>query len=323
MSPAVLVVGTYVQDLIFRCDRIPSLGESVVGAFATGPGGKGFNQAVAATRAGVPTGFIGAVGRDAFAAGARQFCRTVGLRALFVEKPGHATAAAAVLLNRAGQNQIVVGLGAGARLRPADVDLAMVRSARVLLCQHEVAPAVNAHVLRAAHRAGVTTILNPAPMRPDFIAAMLRHVDVITPNETEFAALANRLFPGGTKFSAARLQALSPTALHAACRRLGVATVIVTLGGQGVLVSQAEGFTRIPGHRVKVVDTTGAGDAFAGGLAAGLVEFDGDLVAAARYGNAIAALKVTKPGAAPAMPSREEIARFLRRKRIDLPARRT
>ena len=319
MVPAVLVVGTYVQDLTFRCERIPGLGESVVGNFATGPGGKGFNQAVASTRAGIPTGFIGAVGRDAFAAGARQFCREAGLKAHFVEKPGHATAAAAVLLNRAGQNQIVVGLGAGARLRPRDIDLALVRGARVLLCQQEVPPAVNAHILRAARRAGAVTILNPAPMRTDFAAEMLRNVDTITPNETEFAAMANLLFPGKKQLTAARLGAMSPAALHAVCRRLGVAAVIITLGERGVLVSQASGFALIPAHRVKVVDTTGAGDAFAGGLAAGLVEFKGDLLSAARLGNAIAALKVTKPGAAPAMPSRGEIVRFLRRERVALP----
>ncbi|MEI6861185.1 MAG: ribokinase [Verrucomicrobiota bacterium] len=314
MKAPILVVGTYVQDLAFRCDRIPTLGESVLGTLAPAAGGKGFNQAVAAHRAGVPTLFVGAVGCDAFADNARAFGRAIGLRVQLVEKPGHATAAAAVLLDRIGQNQIVVALGAGARLRPADLDAAAIRAARVVMCQHETSPAVNAHVFRLAHQAGVTTVLNPAPMRADFTAAMLAHVDVLTPNETEFAALVRRLVPGQRHFTAAKLLALAPAALHALCRRLGVPVVIVTLGARGTLVSQAAGHTFIRAYRVRVVDTTGAGDAFNGGFAAGLVKFNGDVVAAARFGNAVAALSVMRPGAAPAMPTAREIARFLQGK---------
>jgi ribokinase len=319
MNAPVLVVGTYVQDLAFRCERAPAAGESVVGTVALAAGGKGFNQAVAVQRAGVPALFVGAVGRDAFAGNARAFCRAVGLRARLVAKPGHATAAAAVVLDRAGQNRIVVALGAGARLRPADVPAAAIRNARVVVCQHEANPAVNAHVLRAARRAGATTVLNPAPMRAGLSARDLRDVDVLTPNETEFAALVRALVPGRKGFTAEQLPALAPAALHALCRRLGVPAVIITLGVRGVFVSQAAGHTLIRAHRVRVVDTTGAGDAFNGGLAAGLVKFHGDLLAAARFGNAIAALSVTRPGAAPAMPTAREIARFLRHEGVALP----
>jgi ribokinase len=319
MNAPILVVGTYVQDLAFRCERAPAAGESVVGTVALAAGGKGFNQAVAANRAGVPTMFVGAVGRDVFADNALTFCRAAGLRARFVEKSGHATAAAAVVLDRSGQNRIIVALGAGARLRSTDVPAATIRAARAVVCQHEANPAVNAHVLRAARRAGATTVLNPAPMRADLAARDLRDVDMLTPNETEFATLVRALVPGQKKITPARLAALAPAALHALCRRLDVPTVIVTLGARGVFVSQPDSHAFIRGHRVRVVDTTGAGDAFNGGLAAGLVKFRGAVLAAERLGNALAALSVTRLGAAPAMPTARELARFLRRERVALP----
>jgi ribokinase len=160
-------------------------------------------------------------------------------------------------------------------------------------------------------------------MRPDFDRAILGLTDVLIPNETEFVAIA-RLLPATAAlarekpyinfgdFTEAALPALAAADLHRLCRALGVPTVIVTLGGRGCFVSQAGGGTLIPGHAMAVVDTTGAGDAFVGGFAAGLVKGRGDVVAAARYANAIAALSVTKPGTAPAMPRQAEIARFLR-----------
>ncbi len=141
--------------------------------------------------------------------------------------------------------------------------------------------------------------------------------DVLIPNETEFVALVNRLKLAGKKpLTEAALAALSPEKLHRLCRAFRVPTLIVTLGARGCFVSQATGFTALPACTgIKVIDTTGAGDAFCGGFAAGLVKFSGDTVAAARFANAVAALSVTKIGTAPAMPAAREISRFLRRQR--------
>jgi ribokinase len=159
----------------------------------------------------------------------------------------------------------------------------------------------------------VKTLLNPAPMRRDFDVRMLRHVDILVPNETEFAALVNRLrVDGRTDFSETELTALTPAEIHRLCRGLGVETVIVTLGHRGCLVSQPGGVAMVPAHRVEVVDTTGAGDAFVGGFAAGWVRSGGDVAAAAAHGNAVAALSVTKPGTAPSMPWAREVAAFLK-----------
>lgn len=314
MKPQVVVVGSFVQDLTWKCAAFPQAGETVVGTFVTGPGGKGSNQAVAAGRAGARTLFVGAVGRDAFATEAKKFYRAEGIGARFVEKPPHATGTAGILVNAAGQNEIIVALGANAALRPTDVPAAALDSARVVVTQHETDLGTVAAVLRTAHRAGATTVHNPAPMRADFDPALLRHVDILIPNESEFAALmALRKIPAAKKLTAAAVATLPPANLHALCRTLGVPTVIVTLGAKGVLVSQASGPTLIPALKVKVVDTTGAGDAFCGGFAAGLVKFDGDILAAARFGNVVAALSVTKFGTAPSMPTTREIAAFLKR----------
>ena len=309
MKPQVVVVGSFVQDLTWRCAEFPRAGETIIGKFVTGPGGKGSNQAVAAGRAGAHTLFIGAVGQDVFADGAEKFYAAEGIAARFVRKPGHATGTAAILVNAAAQNEIVVALGANARLEPADIDPASIRGARVVVCQHETNLTVNAHVFRLAREAGATTVLNPAPMRPDFDAASLALVDVLIPNETEFVALVNRSGSGLTEVALAGLPA---DELHRLCRTLGVPTVIVTLGGRGCLVSEPDHYTAIPAHTgLTVVDTTGAGDAFVGGFAAGLVRFGGDRVAAARHGNAVAALSVTKFGTAPSMPAQAEIEQFL------------
>ncbi len=310
--PQVVVVGSFVQDLTFFCAEFPSPGQTTVGTFVTGPGGKGSNQAIAAGRTGVSTMFIGAVGRDAFAAEAAKFYAAEGISAQFIAKPKHATATAGILVNDEGQNEIIVALGASAQIKPRDIDAELIQEANVVVCQHEATLGINAHVFRLARRAGVTTVLNPAPMRPDFNPAILSHTDVLIPNETEFVALVNRLKLGGRKtITEVGLAKLSSAKFHQICRAFNVPTVIITLGSKGCFISKEDGFTTLPACKgIKVVDTTGAGDAFCGGFAAGLVKFKDDIVAAAKFGNVVAALSVTKRGTAPSMPTVNEIARF-------------
>lgn len=312
MKPDVVVVGSYVQDLTWDCAAFPQPGETVIGTFRTGPGGKGSNQAVAAGRAGARTLFIGAVGRDAFAGEAKRFYSENGIAARWIEKRDRATGNAAILVSASGQNQIIVALGANAALARADLDRKAIAGAKLLVVQLESNLATTAAALCLAKEAGVTTLLNPAPMRRDFDVRMLRHVDILVPNETEFVALVNRLkIDGRTDFSETELTARTPAEVHRLCRGLGVATVIVTLGKRGCLISQPSGVTTVPAHRVVAVDTTGAGDAFVGGFAAGWVRSGGDVVAGATYGNAVAALSVTKPGTAPSMPWARDVVAFL------------
>ncbi|MEY4489464.1 MAG: hypothetical protein RIQ79_1972, partial [Verrucomicrobiota bacterium] len=252
---------------------------------------------------------------DAFAAVAEAFYKENGIAARFVSKPRHATGTAAILVNDEGQNEIVVALGANGALGRADLPPALFAGAKVVVTQLETSLVAVVHTLRAGRRSGAITVLNPAPMRADFDPALLKFVDILIPNETEFVALVNQLAPAASASAAyteAQLAAEPPARTHARARALGVATVIVTLGKRGCLLSQATGFSLIAGHRVKAVDTTGAGDAFVGGFAAGLVEHGGDVAAAAGLGQAVAALSVTKPGTAPSMPWRHEVQKFLK-----------
>lgn len=315
MKPQVIVVGSFVQDLTWNCQNFPQAGETVIGTFASGPGGKGSNQAVAAGRAGTATLFVGAVGADTFAADARAFYKAEKIAARFIEKPPHATGTAAILVSSTGQNEIVVALGANAHLSKADLPAKLFAGAQVVVTQLESNLAAAAHTLKTARAAGALAVLNPAPMRPDFDPAILRHADILIPNETEFTAVVN-LMPvtGIDDFTEEKLAALGYDDIHALSRTFGPPVVIVTLGKRGCLVSQETGFTFIPAHKVKAVDTTGAGDAFVGGFAAGLVKFKGDLLSAARFGVAVAALSVTKRGTAPAMPRAKEITAFLKKK---------
>jgi len=315
--PKVVVVGSYVQDLTWKCRDFPRPGETTVGVFKTGPGGKGSNQAVAAGRAGVDTLYVGAVGRDAFAAQAQTFYRAEKIACRFAIKPAHATGTAAIIVNTAGQNEIVVALGANDHLKKTDVPVAALRQARVVVTQLESNLVTTANVLKTGRKAGVITVLNPAPLRPDFDPALLAHVDILIPNETEFTALVNLLPQTGVcDFTEARLKEMSEANLHILCRQVGTPVVLVTLGARGCFLSQPDGYTFIPAHTgIEVVDTTGAGDAFVGGFAAGLVKFDGALVQAAHFGTAVAALSVTKFGTAPSMPRVTEIARFLKTRR--------
>lgn len=314
MKPQVVVVGSFVQDLTWKCAVFPKAGETVLGTFMTGPGGKGSNQAVACGRAGIPTLYVGAVGKDAFARDAEAFYKAEGIGAKFIRKKNYATGTAAILVNSEGQNEIIVALGANAEIRKADIPTDTLKKARVAVCQFESNLATTAFVLKTARAAGVTTVLNPAPMRTDFDRALLRDVDVLIPNETEFATLVDCTPECETSgFTDVKLHRLSHEELHRLIRRMGVATVVVTLGSKGCFLSQPNGFHFIPAYTgIKVVDTTGAGDAFVGGFAAGYVKFNGDIQAAAEFGNAVAALSVTKFGTAPSMPMKSEIARFLK-----------
>jgi ribokinase len=325
MKTPVVVVGSYVQDLAFYTRDFPRPGETVVGDFRPGPGGKGFNQAVAAARTGIPTLFIGAVGPDGAAGRARQFARAARLHTHLVEKPKHATGAAAITVNAEGQNHIIISLGANLGLKPRDIPAAPLAAAQVAVCQGESDYATVAHVLRLARRQGAITVLNPAPMRPEFDFAVLRHTEVLIPNESEFAALVQRCpscapllrtapYNAGGAFTEATLHALSAEALHRLCRCLKVPVVIVTLGARGCFVSQPDVWLRINAHDVEVVDTAGAGDAFVGGFAAALVKFKHNIFEAAHYANAVAALSVMQPGTATSMPIAREIARFLKKR---------
>ncbi len=315
MPPSIVVIGSFMQDLAWRVDRFPSPGETRVGAFESGPGGKGSNQAIAATRAGGSVLFMGAIGDDPFGRDVQAFYRKEKAAAAWAVKHGVRTGTAAVLIDHSGQNEIVISMGANAHLTFADLDQKSLAKARVVVGQFESNVQTTAKALAFARKSGVTTILNPAPMRRDYPTTLLKSVDILIPNETEFMALLavqGLPVPEGHTSPAH----LTPEALDRLCREFGVPTVIVTLGKAGLFISQPGGWTRLSGCTVKAVDTTGAGDAFVGAFAAGLVRFKGDVVKAAAFGNATAALSVTKPGTSQSMPRLSAILAFQKRQPI-------
>jgi ribokinase len=194
-----------------------------------------------------------------------------------------------------------------------EAHLGVIREAAVLVVQLEANLEAAARALRLAKSAGAITILNPAPMRPDFDPAVLADVSILIPNESEFAALVRRLpEPGaaaGADFTEATLARMADADLHALCRRFGVDTLIVTLGARGCFVSRPGDHLHIPSLRgVEVKDTTGAGDASVGAFATALAEFGCDAIEpAARFATAAAGISVGRAGAASGMARRVEI----------------
>lgn len=324
---AVVVVGAFVQDHIWRLDRHPQPGETRrATAFHSGPGGKGFNQAVACARQEVACAFVGALGDDALGAAARRFADGEGLPCRWEIHADRATATSGIFVDGDGMPMNVVQLDANEALTPAFVIAQddLFAGASMLLTQLENDPATTRAALDLAAHHGLLRMVNPAPVHAAFGATMLAQCDLLTPNETEFAQLLRQV--AGIDVAADSLAAMADVDLHALARRLGVPTVVLTLGARGVFASHAraglhgdtDAHYRIAPERVDAIDATGAGDAFSGALAAAIAQLgDRPLHDAVRHANRVAALSTERVGTAPVMPRRDEVlARFER-----LPAR--
>ena len=320
----VVVVGSFNVDHAWTAATLPRPGETLAGRYASGPGGKGFNQAVAAARAGAGATFVCALGEDAGGAGARAMAQAEGI-ALAAARSDAPTGTAGILVAADGANSIVVAAGANADLSAAFVEAQgdAIAGAGVVLAQLEVPVDAVRAALRLARRAGVPTLLDPAPADGGTTPDLLALCDVVTPNETEFAALAGRHLDA--TLDPAGIAAMDDAALHALCRQLlPGGRVVVTLGGRGCFVSHPDAapdraggggpiaFQRLPAERAGVVDTTAAGDAFAGALAASLaLDLHAPFHRHLRFAGRYAALAAERPGAARAMPRRSEVvARF-------------
>lgn len=303
----VTVMGIFALDVAFRTPRLPVWGETVVGSgLQIGPGGKGSNQAVAAARLGAKTTFLSKIGADAFGEIALQTYREAGVNTDFLLRAEEAaTGAAAILVQEdSGENAIVVCPGAAELLTREEIDRAAERIAAsaCFLTQFELPIARVEYGLSLARRRGVRTILNPAPGLP-CPDALLGLCDYVTPNEVEAEAL--------TGMRVATLEN-AETAASELLRR-GARHVVITLGAQGALAKSAAVTQHVPAVDAgRVVDTTGAGDAFSAGFAVALAE-NKDFVAAVRFGCAVAGISVTRNGTSPSMPQRQEVDALLRR----------
>jgi ribokinase len=303
-----IVVGSYNQDLVWRTPQFPKAGETRTGFFSQGPGGKGFNQAMAAQRLGSQPLFIAALGSDALGDNAQKLAKAEHLHCAWQRIESTATGNAAIWLDMSGQNQILVDLAANQQLSAEHISAqaGAFSSAKAVLVQYEANLAASLQALLLARKYGAVCLVNPAPASAE-ANDLLAMADIITPNESEFAAL---LAQNGEAINAESVAALSAGHLHALARRLPCATVIITLGSRGVLLSTDNGFEEISAPAVAVRDTTGAGDCFNGGLAAELANGK-PLTDACAFSVKAASCKVERAGAALAMPTRADItARF-------------
>lgn len=320
MAGRVAVVGSFNVDHVWVAASLPRPGETLAGTYRSGPGGKGFNQAVAAARAGAATAFVCALGDDAGGALARALADDDGI-ALHALRSDAPTGTAGIFVGADGGNSIVIGPGANAALTPGFVDAqrAVIAQAAVAVAQLETPLDAVARALGLARDAGAVTVLNPAPANVAVPAGLLALANVLTPNETEFSALLQA--HTGERVEAGTIASLDDDTLHALCRRLlPHGSVVVTLGPAGCFVSHAahalrgDGHerSRVAGETVRAIDTTGAGDAFNGALAASLaIEPQRPFAEQLRVANRFAALSTERAGAASAMPTRAELrARF-------------
>lgn len=304
MPRPIVILGVFVADTAYRAARPPRMGETILGdSFALGPGGKGSNQAVAAARAGGDVHFVSRLARDAFGDLALRTWAEAGVTpAVTVTDEGYTGAAYIFIESGTGNNAIIVAPGVAGDISEADIDarVDLIRSASVFMTQLEQPLPAAIRALQIAREAGVTTILNPAPAAalPD---GTLPLCDWLTPNESEAEALTG-------------LPVTDPRTAEAAARLLvemGAGGAVVTLGAQGALLFHEGRATHLPAISAGlVVETTGAGDAFAGGFAVALSEGRSP-EDAVRFGIATAGISVTRPGTAPAMPSRAEIDALL------------
>lgn len=299
----VVVIGSSNMDMVVRCPELPLPGQTILGGeFVMNPGGKGANQAYAAAKLGARTQLVARLGKDLFA---ETSCRSFGEVTLgtrhVVRDETTASGVALIFVDENGENQIVVAPGANTLLSPADVDAARpaIESAKVMILQLEIPMKTVVHAAQMAIENQTRVILNPAPVRP-LPAALLDKVDILIANETEVSVLTGADDIGVQTASAACAPLLDG----------GVEAIITTLGKQGAVVAGRGGASRVPGFKVKAVDTTAAGDTFTGALGCALAE-GRSLEDAVLFANAAAALSATRQGAQISMPTRQEVDQLL------------
>ncbi len=301
----IVVVGSLNMDLVVRMPQIPRPGETLLGGvFKTFPGGKGANQAVAAARLGALVKMVGCVGGDAFGHEMRATLAHEGIDTACVSTlSDEATGVALIQVDAQGQNSIAVASGANFRLTGAEVEKALqgMDKFEALVMPLETPLETVYAGAKNASRRGARVLLNPAPAQV-LEKDLLKLVDVLVPNEYELALMTGMAIQ-------------SDDDIRQAARRLlegGPKNLIVTMGREGaLLLGEDVKETVVPAYSVEPVDTTAAGDCFVGALAVGLCEGK-DLRSAAEFASAAAAISVTRAGAQPSLPRREEVMQFMR-----------
>ncbi|MGX1320975.1 ribokinase [Bradyrhizobium sp. USDA 377] len=296
----VFVAGSINMDVVATADRHPRVGETVAGRQVLYfPGGKGANQAVAASRLGARTTLVGRLGKDSFGAELKAFLGAQGIDLGYIKETAEAHTGTAIITVAEADNTIVVIPGSNALVSADDVSVVPLLKGDVAVSQFEIPLPTIAAFFQRAREAGAVTVLNPAPAQK-MSSELLALVDILVLNETELGFLAgvelSESDEGARIIDVARkLQAREDQ------------TICVTLGKRGVLALAASEELSVAGRAVKAIDTTGAGDCFVGALASQLA--DGvQLRTALAFANAAASISVQRMGAGPSMPTAAEVA---------------
>jgi len=299
----VYVAGSINMDVVATADRHPKVGETVAGQQVLYfPGGKGANQAVAASRLGARTTLISRLGKDSFGTELKAFLGGQGIDLGYVQETTQAHTGTAIITVAAADNTIVVIPGSNALVSADDVSVVPLVKGDVAVSQFEIPLPTIAAFFRRARAAEATTLLNPAPAQK-FGRELLELVDILVLNETELGFLA------GTELSDSD-EAVRIIDVARQLQARADQTICVTLGKRGVLALAGQEEFPVPGRVVKAVDTTGAGDCFVGALAAQLAD-EVPLRTALAFANAAASISVQRMGAGPSMPTAAEVAAVL------------
>jgi len=303
MLKNIVVVGSSNTDMIIKTEKIPKPGETVIGGeFYKAAGGKGANQAVAASRAGGNVALIASVGNDVFGGEAITGFKKDGINIEYIKKDSvNASGIALIFIDKIGENSIAVASGANLNLLESDLEKAQekISNADVLLMQLEIPMETVAAAAKMAYSAGVKVILNPAPAQ-SLSDELLKCISILTPNESEAELLTGVEVKDEKDAEKAAKMLLQK----------GVETVIITLGTNGAFLATKEESKLIHGFKVDAIDTTAAGDVFNGALAVAISE-NKCLDDAIKFAHAAAAVSVTKMGAQPSAPILAELNEFL------------
>jgi ribokinase len=304
MQKPIVVVGSINLDLVVEADRIPRVGETIIGnSFHTFFGGKGANQAVAAAKLGYPVSMVGNIGNDPFGIQLRDGLHDAGVDTTYINAVEGASGVALITTGERGENNIVVVPGANGQLTTKLLEKAapILQRAGFLLAQLEIPLETVEYLAEFAERRDIPLMLDPAPAR-ELSVALLRRVTWITPNESETQELLKtKIESGDANYDDAADRLLE----------FGVKNVLLKLGSRGCVVAQRNvPKEHVSAFSVNAVDTTGAGDAFNAGFAVGLMR-GLTAVRSAAFASAVAAISVTRHGAQPSMPTAAEVQSFM------------
>jgi len=301
---SILVFGSLNMDLVAHTPHLPQPGETILGSsFLTTPGGKGANQAVAAAKLGIPTQMVGRVGNDSFGQELLVELQAVGvdIHSVLVDSEAHSGVAIITVSDR-GENEIIGIFGANGRVDVTDVERLqpLLSEVDVLMLQFEIPLAAIQAAAHVARQAGIKVMFDPAPVQTRDLTDLYPLIDYLLPNEIEAAQLVG--------FDVHDPETAQQAAI--ALQKQGASTVVIKLGAKGAFCATPDESFFVPAFKVEAIDTVAAGDAFAGGFAAAIV--DGrSLREAVTWGNAAGALATTKPGAQAAMSDRATFDTFL------------